>query len=495
MKLKTLLLLLVSTTPVWGQHRATFNYQVEASTLISDSENSPLWLSANRYGITSLNKKQALLHTGLFYQQGFNHHWKINAGIDLAGGKNLVSNFWIHQAYADLSWKVLNLSIGSKERTGFPLEKNKDLSSGWLVEGSNTRPIPQIRAEIKDFWNIPGLHNWLAVKGHLAFGWFTDGNWQEDFVTKNQYYVKNALYQSKSLMFRLGNKEKLPLEFEFGILMSTQFGGSQYRMKADGTSEKTLDMPKGLKSYWKAFFPQGGGSDNPTKGEQSNIEGNALGSWNFALNTYLGDWKLRTYYEHYFEDHSQMFWEYGRWKDGQLGFEITPPKNRWISSIVYEVMSTKDQSGPFEAYSNNWPNEDFIHSGGDNYYNHYIYQAWQYYGMGLGNPLLPGPLYNTDGQLTFKSNRVHSNHLGISGNPTKEWNWRLLASFVRHWGTYNVPLDKQRKQFSGLAEVTYLPRWAKGWSVSTSFGFDRGNYLGNQTGGMITLRKIGGFSL
>ena len=59
-------------------------------------------------------------------------------------------------------------------------------------------------------------------------------------------------------MFRLGNREKLPLEFEFGLLMATQFGGDQYRKRADGSSEQTIDMPDGLKSYWKAFFPTAG---------------------------------------------------------------------------------------------------------------------------------------------------------------------------------------------------------------------------------------------
>lgn len=493
MKQHSLLVLLLATAPAWGQQQANFHYQVEATGIASDGGQAPLWLTANRYGITSNKEKQALVHAGLFYEQAFKHNWKVNAGIDLVSGKNLISKFWVHQAYADLSWKKLSLSIGSKERGGFPLEKNKLLTSGWLVEGPNARPIPQIRAAINDYWVIPGLRNWLALKGHLAFGWFTDGNWQEDFVTPNNYYVKNALYQSKSIMFRLGNKEKLPFEFEFGILMATQFGGEQYKKKKDGTSEMTLDMPDGLKAYWKAFFPQGGDEDNPNAGERANIEGNALGSWNFAFNAYLDEWKIRGTYEHYFEDHSQMFWQYGRWKDGQIGIEVTLPGNRWVSSILWEGMSTKDQSGPFEYYDRN--TGECLFSGGDNYYNHYIYQAWQNYGMGMGNPLIPGPIYNGDGTLRFKSNRVRSNHFGIAGEPSCEWNWRLLASFARHWGTYYNPLDKQRKQFSSMVEVTYKPDWAYGWSLSATFGYDRGNYFSNQNGGMLTLRKTGGFSL
>ena len=211
-----------------------------------------------------------------------------------------------------------------------------------------------------------------------------------------------------------------------------------------------------------------------------------------ALQLYqtLNDWKFRAYLEHYFDDHSQMVWEYGRWKDGQLGIDITFPKNRWISAVVWEAMSTKQQTGPI-LYDDFAGTLGYQVSARDNYYNNYCYQAWQHWGQGMGNPLLPGPIYNKDGKITFKSNRVRSHHLGYEGEPSPEWNYRVLISFVRHWGTYATPLDKQRKQFSSLYEITYLPAWANGWSATLGMGLDRGNYLGNSTGGILTIRKTG----
>ena len=50
---------------------------------------------------------------------------------------------------------------------------------------------------------------------------------------------------------------------------------------------------------------------------------------------------------------------------------------------------------------------------------------------------------------------------------------------------------KQRKQFNSLYEVSYSPRRLKGWSASLALGLDRGNYLGNSTGGMLVIRKSG----
>ena len=451
-------------------------YRVEASGNVSNGTYAPLWLTSNRYGLSSVEPNSGYVRAGTNFDKELRHNWQIQAGLDVAATANQTADFVIQQAFADFSWKFLRLSVGSKERPGFPLTKN-------------ARPVPQVRGEIAEYVAIPGTKGWLSLKGHLAYGMFTDNGWQESFVSAGNTYGKNIYYHSKSLMFRIGNRKKLPAEFEFGLLMATQFAGDQLKKKSDGTSELITDMPDGLKSFFKAFVPMSGGSDTPW-GDQVNVEGNHLGSWNFAINYYLKDWKFRAYLEHFFDDHSQMFWQYGRWKDGQIGIEITLPKNRWVSSILWEGMSTKDQTGPilYDLFAGSL---GYQISAGDNYYNNYCYQAWQHWGQGMGNPLLPGPIYNKDGKITFKSNRVRANHLGIEGNRSDEWNYRILVSFARHWGTYSTPLDKQRKQFSSLYEVTYSPQWAKGWSTSVSMGLDRGNYLGNSTGGMLSIKKTG----
>ena len=488
LKMLGCLLWMVAPLVVQAQQQALFDYSVEASALAGEGRFAPMWFTANRYGVFGNVEKQASLRAGMHYQQELKYHWKVEAGLDLVGGKNLESNFWVHQAYVDVAWRKLNLSVGSRERMGSPLDKNLALSGGWMVEGPNVRPIPQVRAEIKEYLAVPFTKNWLAFKGHLAYGWMADGNWQEDFAGAEKVFTQDVLYHSKSLMLRFGNKEKLPVELELGIITAAQFGGKRLHKNADGSVTLDRNMPNGIKDFFKILIPK-------QQSTLQNVQGNHCGSWNFALNTYLGEWKVKTYLEHYFEDHSQMFWQYGRWKDGLLGFEVTLPKNRWISSVVWEGMATKDQTKSILYDGVGGSFGDLQMSGGDNYYNNGEYLGWQYYGSTLGHPFLYGPMYNADGSNEIKSSRVRSNHLGISGEPSAEWSWRVLASFVRHWGRYNKPLDKQRKQFSGLAEVTYQSKWTKGWSVSASLGLDRGNYLGNNTGGMFTLRKTGGFAL
>lgn len=481
-----LLLLSILTIPAYAQQ--AFNYHAETSLTFSDGSYAPLWLTANRHGINSNDSKNGYLRARITWYHPLNNSWQFETGLDLAGGINLISNFWIQQAYADISWKALTLSIGSKERSGFPLEKNEKLTSGWMVEGTNMRPIPQIRGEIKDYLAIPGTRGWVSFKGHLCYGYFTDGNWQESFVTSGEMYTKNVLYHSKSLMFKLGNKDKIPVELEFGLLTAAQFGGDRMQKNKDGSIQLIRDMPAKAKDFWKIFFPK-------QESTLANVQGNHCGSWNFGLNYFYKDWKFRAYLEHYFEDHSQMFWEYGRWKDGHIGLEISFPTNKWINSIVWEGLNTTDQTGPilYDGIAGSFT--DLQMSGGDNYYNNGEYLGWQNYGASLGHPFLLGPQYNQDGSNEIKGSRVKAQHIGISGSPNQEWNWRILLSYSRNWGTYVNPFDKVTKQFSSLFEATYTPAKLKGWSFTACMAIDRGNYPGNSTGGMITISKSGGFSL
>lgn len=248
-------------------------------------------------------------------------------------------------------------------------------------------------------------------------------------------------------------------------------------------------MPTRFVDFMRVLVPMAGDDTTP-EGEQVNIYGNHVGSWNFAATAYLNRWKVKIYYEHYFDDHSQMFFQYGRWKDGHIGLEITFPKNRFIDTFVYEGLGTKDQTGPM-LYDSFWGKFEEQISAKDNYYNHYLYQGWQHWGMGIGNPLLPGPIYNKNGQITFISNRVLAHHIGFCGSPCQSLSYRMLLSYSRHWGTYDNPLNEIKKQFNSLFEVTYAPQQLKGWSFTVSGAMDRGSILGNNYGGMLVIRKQG----
>ena len=117
------LLILVLSSPIAftvsaQQNTSTLTYRVETSGNVSEGTYAPLWFTANRYGLSSNETKSGYLRAGMEYKKTLKHQWKVQAGIDLAGAVNQTSGFVVQQAYGDISWKFLTLSIGSKERPG-----------------------------------------------------------------------------------------------------------------------------------------------------------------------------------------------------------------------------------------------------------------------------------------------------------------------------------------------------------------------------------------
>lgn len=463
-----------------AQFTKGLNYQAETGISFSDGAHTPFWLTANKHGLSSIKKNNGYLRAGIFRPLEEDKRFSYAFGADVAVAYRFTSSFIVQQLYADLKYRCLGVSIGSKER--YSEFNNPLLSSGGLTFSGNARPIPQVRIGIPEYTQVPGTNGWMAFKGHIAYGLFTDDGWQKDFVAPGGKRTEHVLYHSKDLYVKIGNRDKFPLIFEGSLEMAAQFGGNAF------IGDERIDMPNGIKDFFKVFIPSGGDSSTPP-GEQLNVYGNHLGSWNFSLTWHAPkDWTVRPYYEHYFEDHSQMFGEYG-WKDCLAGVEITFPTNPIISGFVYEYISTKNQSGA--VYWDHTPEIPEQVSGTDDYYNHYIYTGWQHNGMGIGNPLVISPIYNTDGDINFKSSRMQGHHVGWMGHPIHELRYRILLSFTRNWGTYAVPFYEIKKNANALAEVTYTPRKLKGWNFTASLGADRGAMLGKSTGGMITIKKTG----
>ena len=156
--------------------------KVELQSTVGTGDYSPLWLNANKHGLSSLNNSNGYLRTALSRSLANDslRQWAWGCGIDIAAAYNFTSSFVIQQAYIEGRWRKSTLFVGSKE---LPLEmKNNELSSGSQVLGINARPIPQARLAYPDYVDVPLMAHWLQFKGHLAYGLFTDNGWQKDFT-------------------------------------------------------------------------------------------------------------------------------------------------------------------------------------------------------------------------------------------------------------------------------------------------------------------------
>ena len=479
------------------------NYIVQTDVVASQGEHVPFWLVSNRHGLSSLENTNANLRVGMYREfdkkQGFT--WAY--GAELAGAWHYTSAFDIHQLYADMKYNCWELSVGSKER--WSEGKHRTLSGGGLTFAPNARPIPQVRIGINEYTTVPWWFNgWVQVKGHFSYGRQTDDLFQKEWTKEgvpHTHYIQKVLFHEKTAFIRIANPTGLGLSIEGGLEMYTQFGGQLYRKEMDGNYSLKYGLPATYKEYIKAFIPMAGGSDTP-EAEQTNVNGNVLGSWHLILSYNADAWKLRGYYEHFYEDHSQLlgvswvpdrygnkkFLTYHPWQDGMWGLELQLTNARWVKGVVAEYITSRDQSGPILHNSNNVFIEQV--SGWDSYYNHSIYLAWQHWGMAMCNPHFLSPLYN-EGSMAMPNNRLRSYHIGIEGAPYAEWQYRALFSHTRHWGSITDPLHHPMTATCMMIENTYTPQRLQGWQVTTALALDRSELIGNNFGGMVTIRKYG----
>lgn len=465
---------------------------------------TPLWLNANKHGLSSIESSNGYFRAAVErkVEADSARRWGIGYGLDMAVAYNYTSTAILQQAYLKFRWLHGSLTIGSKEHN---MElKNNQLSSGSQTLGINARPIPQVRLALDDYWVTPFFHDWLRLKGHIAYGMMTDQNWQHDFTSKKSKYADNVLFHSKAGYLMIGNPDiYFPFSVELGLEMATTFGGTAYRPQSDGTMEEVKGQ-RGLKALWNAFIP--GGGESVEKAHQ-NMAGNHVGSWLIRLNYDEESWRASLYADKYFEDQSGMFLldydgygsgeEWNEWKDKRyimydlrdimLGAEFHYKYGTWLQTVVAEYVYTKYQSGPFlHEHSAELP--DHI-GGNDNFYNHYIYTGWQHWGQVIGNPLYRSPIYNTDGAIEVKDSRFVAYHLGLSGSPTEDLSYRFRATYQEGFGTYQIPYLKKKYNFSFALETTY--NFPKGWTASLAYGMDFGRILGHNYGAQLTVTKCG----
>ena len=473
-------------------------YELQTDVVASVGKYAPFWLVSNRHGLSSLENNSANLSVGIVRDFDKKKGFTWAYGAEFAGAWNYTSPFIIQQLYADVKYNCWELSIGSKER--WAEGKHRTLSGGGLTFAPNARPVPQVRFGINEYTAVPWWFNgWVKVKGHFSYGRYTDDKFQRDFTggAVGSHYTTGIILHEKTAFLRIANPSGKGLAWESGLEMYTKFGGSLY---TQGKYKTTL--PATFLEYIKAFIPMAGGQGAPD-GEQVNVNGNVLGSWHAILDYVADSWNLRAYYEHFFEDHSQLFgvsWvsdrsgvtrflSYHPWQDGLWGLELGLPKSCWVKGIVAEYITSRDQSGPILHNSN----ENFMEqiSGYDYYYNHYLFQSWQHWGMAVCNPHFLSPGYNENGSLSMPNTRVRSFHIGVNGQPFKTWKYRLMGSYTRHWGSFVDPLVNPEALTSIMLEITHSSSRMKGWQLVGSIAADYSVLIGNNVGGMVTFKKTG----
>lgn len=440
----------------------------EFGTTVHTGDNTPLWQVSNQHGLSSLYNN-AYTRGGTFYNDSC-RNWKLKTGFDLAVATGFTSSFVVQQAFADIYYKWIGLSIGSKEIDSELL--NQQLSSGGLTWSGNARPIPQVKIGILDYLRIA---SWVQVKAEMSYGKWTDNNYQKKRVGENFWYTKDILYHHKSFYFRLG-KPASHWQYDLGMSLDTQFGG----YKSSGGDAG--DLGNSLIDYLHVLIPKGGNSSS------SNLEkyflGNFVGSEHLKLTYKQNDYHISAYLENYYDDFSGMGKLNGL--DGLWGIEYKSRNKQAINGLVVEYYQTTNQSGPLHGLDDTIVKKT---GGADDYYNNFWYPGWVHWGMTMANPLIASPIYNKDGDMAFKYNRVKAIHIGWSGDILSNLSYRAKISYNQTWGTPFKPIIDILENFSTFAEFSYYPNKLKGWNFTVSGAFDTGGIYGDNLGLQLKIRK------
>lgn len=469
-------ILTLSMTKISAQEDIEENaliYKTEAFGSAATGSYTPFWITTNKYGVVPLEGGNGYFRAGVLQNQTFGKGFHWNAGLDAFVTAPRYRNVYIHQLFAEIGYKSMLFSIGSKEK--YNSLWDRDLSSGDMIQSANARPIPEISLSMPSFTVIPLTKGWLQAKGDIAVGRSFDSAYLKDFTQTSETYTKEVLWHHKSVFIRLKDTQNdFPLSAIFGIQHIVQWGGTS-------TNPALGKQPHSLKDFFRVFFGQSGGPD-ASWSDQVNVLGNHHISYDYKLSFTKKEWAVHAYHQHLSSDKSGLLLY--NCADGLWGIQTDFHKFSWINKVVIEYVTTRNQSGPLHYIHFDYNLYPGRGGGADNYYNNSEYKTGlSYFNRGIGNPLLPSPEYNEDGSLGFKNTRIQDFHFGLTGKISPQLSYRFLMTVMNGWGNHYSPFLKKKSGASLLVDMAYTHPKLSDWSFSSSISGDTGDIVGDKSFG------------
>ena len=425
----------------------TILYHGYISGVSSSGKQTPFLLRANQNGNISHSPHSGNISIGITKPATHpTRWWDYDFSVQLAGrfGSNDITGYF-EQLYAHARLYIVDVNIGIQPMVYG--SQSRILSMGGLLFSGNAHPVPRVSVGINDYIAFPGLYGYLEIKGGVSYGWLDDAS-----------QVKKTKLHHKFIGLRVGGKWPVTLAYE--MHHAAQWGG--YKGE--------IDYGNTFSDLWNVFLFRSGGI---TSSDQLNAQGNHIGFQELALSYKQNGWQARIYWQSLFEDMSAMFIGFGmNAADGLWGINIQQDQWPFINQITYEFLNTTSQSGPLHD------KDGLIFAGRDSYYHNSAYpQGWTYFGSIIGNPY-----------LQLNNSRVRAHFAGIGGN-IYGYKYRLMASHVNNYGTYQQPSKSYSTAL--MLEVSRLFEKAWGLEFSLALAGDIGTQYGNQFGAMLSIRRQG----
>ena len=489
-------------------------YDVGIIMNAGNSELAPYYITSNRGGIIT-QQYSALINADVhknWDNPDVHRHWPArrfswSAGLNVVGGYTSSAGYdryvgngqfevqdqhpariWIQEAYVGAKYRSI-FAVAGQEFKSSPIV-NDGLSSGDLVWSGNARPPVGLRAGFVDFQDIPFTKGWVQLQGEFGYFRQFDDKWLENHYNYYNHFITTGSWlHYKSLHFRTDPYQ--PFVFTIGAQSACQFGGTANYYE-NGQVTRTVKMDADAKAFFRTFIAGSGGN---SEGD-SFVEGNHLGTWDIALEYKLSSLgqRLHAYTQWLWEDGSGIGKMNGF--DGLWGLEYSSPRCLGhVNNVLIEYIDFTNQSGPVHWTPNDHPGTPITShsSGADDYYNNYIYNGYQNRGMSIGSPFVKSPLYNQDGYMRYRDNVLRGFHAAIKGWINYRWEYTLMGTYLKAWGTPLIPRAGSVDDFSMMLEARYST--FNGWQLRGQIAMDCGNLYGDNWGAMLGISYSGGFNI
>lgn len=478
-------------------------YEASTSGSVGSGDFAPYYMMSNNGGVLT-QPKSFTLRAKAYKDLSLSERFSFSFGVDALGGYQSEytqydladypiagqgkhpSAVLLQQLYGEVKYRSLFLSMGMKERSSALF--NSRLGSGDFIESNNARPIPQLRAGFVDFQDFPGTKGWLQIQGELSFGKMVENGWYDEHFSFRDGGVNLGKYYHYRRLYLRSNPDK-PLSVTVGMQQTTQYGGVARTYK-DGKIIKEDAVDMNLKNFFRPLLPIGG---EEAEGNEGFYYGNTIGSWDLvARYRFADDTQLKAYFQWPFEDGSGIAKCNGF--DGIWGLEYNNPNKKGIvAEAVIEYIDFTNQSGPIHWAPQFFDGQgmDGQATGNDNYYDNFRTFAYSNFGMSIGSPFISSTIYNRSGSNNIYDSRVRGVHLGASGFVLPSLEYRVLFSYRRSWGSYNLPRLELGENTSFMIEGAYHFPKIEGLSVKGQVAMDKGNMFGDNFGVLLALSYQG----
>lgn len=440
----------------FSQQTSNTKYEVELGSFLSNHNQLPFWLTANKFGSIPTGNS-TILKSSIFSE--FNKPTSLlsfSYKASVSGYVGPESNIFINELFGSVSYKNLIIDIGSKnDEINF---EGLSISNGDIIKSTNSRAFPGINIHTNGFIQLPFAKKWLTTKFNYAEYLLID----DRIVDKTHVHHKSLFFKSK-----LSEKSNLIL----GLNHFVQWGGK---------SDEFGQQPNSFSDYLRIIRGSSGGS-NSYEGEQINALGNHLGSYLIQYDYKGNKTNWSAYWSHPFEDRSGR--ELMNYPDAIYGIFIDfKNSKKLVTHAMGELTYTKHMSG----------NGMGSISGGDNYFNNTIYRdGWTFFERTIGNPLLLLK-QREDGYIKgIGENRLISYHLGLKGYLFNAIPYKSSITYTSYPGWYNNPNPSKQQLSTGFECI--FPEKNIPFDISVGVAFDRGDFAPFNYGGFIKIIKSGNF--